>query len=129
MTTADPFTQCQAHHRAALQECYSTRYEPEARPVTPRKRGCAWAAGFVHWYNHAHRHSGIRYVSPAQRHAGEDHVILAARHPPWASTFSVLGARAVASGLLRRVLERLQRRSHFVLRHACHGRELGGKSL
>ena len=27
-----------------------------------------------------HRHSGIRYVSPAQRHAGEDHAILAARH-------------------------------------------------
>src|SRR5207245_161770 len=31
-----------------------------------------WAARFVHWYNHEHRHSGIRYVSPAQRHAGHD---------------------------------------------------------
>jgi len=40
----------------------------------------AWAAQFVRWYNHDHRHSGIRYVSPAQRHAGEDHAILAARH-------------------------------------------------
>lgn len=40
----------------------------------------AWAAGFVKWYNHEHRHSGIRYVSPAQRHAGDDHAILAARH-------------------------------------------------
>lgn len=40
----------------------------------------AWAAHFVHWYNHQHRHSGIRYVSPAQRHAGEDTAILAARH-------------------------------------------------
>ena len=39
-----------------------------------------WAAGFVHWYNFDHRHSGIRYVSPAQRHAGDDHAILAARH-------------------------------------------------
>ena len=36
--------------------------------------------GFVHWYNFDHRHSGIRYVSPAQRHAGDDHEILAARH-------------------------------------------------
>ena len=27
-----------------------------------------------------HRHSGIRYVSPAQRHAGDDQAILAARH-------------------------------------------------
>jgi hypothetical protein len=39
-----------------------------------------WAAGFVHWHNVDHRHSGIRYVSPAQRHAGDDHAILAARH-------------------------------------------------
>ena len=38
------------------------------------------AAGFVHWYNVEHRHSGIRYVSPQQRHAGKDHDILAARH-------------------------------------------------
>ncbi|MDF1481232.1 integrase core domain-containing protein, partial [Extensimonas sp. H3M7-6] len=44
----------------------------------------AWAAGFVHWYNHEHRHSGIRYVSPAQRHAGEDRAILAARHELYA---------------------------------------------
>jgi transposase InsO family protein len=39
-----------------------------------------WAADFVHWYNHEHRHSGIRYVTPAQRHAGEDGPVLAARH-------------------------------------------------
>jgi len=39
-----------------------------------------WAAGFVRWYNFDYRHSGIRYVSPAQRHAGDDHAILAARH-------------------------------------------------
>jgi transposase InsO family protein len=39
-----------------------------------------WAASFVHWYNHEHRHSGLRYVAPAQRHVGDDHAILAARH-------------------------------------------------
>jgi putative transposase len=39
-----------------------------------------WAEDFVRWYNHMHRHSGIRYVSPAQRHAGLDTDILAARH-------------------------------------------------
>ena len=38
-----------------------------------------WAADFVRWYNIEHRHSGIRYVSPAQRHAGQDIEILAAR--------------------------------------------------
>lgn len=39
----------------------------------------AWASAFVHWYNHEHLHSGIRYVTPAQRHAGDDQQILAAR--------------------------------------------------
>jgi transposase InsO family protein len=39
-----------------------------------------WAARFVHWYNHEHRHSGIRYIAPAQRHAGQDGPMLAARH-------------------------------------------------
>lgn len=38
-----------------------------------------WAATFVHWYNHEHLHSGIRYVTPAQRHEGQDVEILAAR--------------------------------------------------
>jgi putative transposase len=39
-----------------------------------------WAMRFVQWYNHEHRHSGIRYVTPAQRHAGQDGRVLAARH-------------------------------------------------
>ncbi len=39
-----------------------------------------WAGRFVHWYNHEHRHNGIRYVTPAQRHAGRDRSVLSARH-------------------------------------------------
>jgi putative transposase len=39
-----------------------------------------WGSDFVHWYNTEHRHSGIRYVTPAQRHTGEDLTILQARH-------------------------------------------------
>lgn len=39
-----------------------------------------WASTFVAWYNHDHRHSAIRFVSPAQRHAGHDREILAHRH-------------------------------------------------
>jgi putative transposase len=39
-----------------------------------------WAARFVQWYNHEHRHSGIRYVTPEQRHAGQDSRLLTARH-------------------------------------------------
>jgi putative transposase len=38
-----------------------------------------WTLAFVRWYNHEHRHSGIRYVTPVERHAGDDRAILAAR--------------------------------------------------
>ena len=39
-----------------------------------------WVDAFVAWYNDQHRHSGIRYVTPAQRHAGDDVRILQKRH-------------------------------------------------
>jgi putative transposase len=39
-----------------------------------------WVHGFVQWYNHEHRHSAIRFVTPMQRHTGEDKAILAKRH-------------------------------------------------
>lgn len=39
-----------------------------------------WVQGFVRWYNHDHRHSGIRFVTPAERHAGNDTEILNRRH-------------------------------------------------
>lgn len=38
-----------------------------------------WAAQFVHWYNHEHLHSGLRFVTPAVRHAGLDAAQLQAR--------------------------------------------------
>ena len=40
-----------------------------------------WVRDFIAWYNHEHRHSRIRFVTPAQRHRGEDHALLAKRHP------------------------------------------------
>jgi transposase InsO family protein len=65
----------------------TAKYRPaKYRPEFPAK-GFAdldvarqWAARFVRWYNHDHRHSGIRYVTPAQRHAGQDRALLATRH-------------------------------------------------
>ena len=60
----------------------TAKYRPEfpAKGFTDLAAARAWAVGFVDWYNVDHRHSGIRYVSPAQRHAGDDRAILAARH-------------------------------------------------
>jgi hypothetical protein len=59
----------------------TAKYRPEfpARGFEDLQDARQWAANFVHWYNHEHRHSGIRYVSPAQRHAGADGDILARR--------------------------------------------------
>lgn len=61
---------------------HTAKYRPEfpAQGFADLVEARRWAAAFVHWYNHEHRHSGIRYVTPAQRHAGEDMSILAARH-------------------------------------------------
>lgn len=60
----------------------TAKYRPEypTSPFASLHEARAWAARFVRWYNHEHRHSGIRYVTPAQRHAGEDRHILARRH-------------------------------------------------
>lgn len=60
----------------------TAKYRPEfpTKGFADLDEARAWAASFVHWYNVDHRHSSIRYVSPAQRHAGDDHDILAARH-------------------------------------------------
>jgi putative transposase len=60
----------------------TAKYQPA---FPPRGFGdlCAarqWASLFVHWYNHEHRHSGNRHVTPAQRHAGHDRALLAERH-------------------------------------------------
>ena len=60
----------------------TAKYRPEfpAKGFASLEEARGWAARFVHWYNCEHRHSGIRYVTPAQRHAGEDRAILDARH-------------------------------------------------
>jgi putative transposase len=39
----------------------------------------AWVAVFEAWYNTAHRHSGIRFVTPEERHSGVDLALLEAR--------------------------------------------------
>ena len=40
----------------------------------------AWVRDFMRWYNNEHRHSRIRFVTPAERHRGLDHQVLARRH-------------------------------------------------
>ena len=35
-----------------------------------------WVGTFVRWYNEEHRHSAIKFITPAQRHAGMDGALL-----------------------------------------------------
>ena len=52
-----------------------------------------WVRRFVSWYNHEHRHSRIKFVTPAQRHRGEDKVILKKRHAVYELAKSEMPAR------------------------------------
>jgi putative transposase len=57
------------------------KYRPEypLDPFVDIAAARAWAMTLVQWYNHEHRHSAIRFVTPAQRHAGLDRAILQRR--------------------------------------------------
>lgn len=76
------------------------------KPFASLDEARAWAAKFVAWYNHAHLHSGIGFVTPADRHARRDTAILLhrqavyerarRRHPErWASATRAWGAPSV----------------------------------
>ena len=47
-----------------------------------------WMSGFVDWYNTAHLHSGIGYVTPQQRHDGTAQTILDARNRTLAAAYA-----------------------------------------
>jgi len=51
----------------------TVKYRPDypRRPFRSQEEACAWVVAFVDWYNHRHRHSAIRFVTPDQRHSGQ----------------------------------------------------------
>ena len=57
------------------------KYRPEypERAFEDIAAARTWVERFVRWYNHEHRHSAIRFVTPDERHSGEDHDILQRR--------------------------------------------------
>jgi putative transposase len=67
-----------AYSEALFRTC---KYRPEYphQGFASLEAAREWTLALVRWYNHEHRHSGIRYVTPAARHAGHDPTILAAR--------------------------------------------------
>jgi transposase InsO family protein len=57
------------------------KYRPDypTKPFVDLVEARRWVDQLVRWYNHEHRHSAIRFVTPAQRHAGLDGPLLAQR--------------------------------------------------
>jgi putative transposase len=49
------------------------------KPFESLEEARQWVMQFVQWYNHSHRHSSLKFVTPAQRHDGCDREILAHR--------------------------------------------------
>lgn len=58
------------------------KYQPDFpnQPFDSLDKARQWVCGFVHWYNEKHRHSALKFVTPAQRHRGEDAILLSDRH-------------------------------------------------
>ena len=50
-----------------------------AKPFESLEAARRWVATFCTWYNHSHRHSGLKFVTPVQRHDGADIAILEQR--------------------------------------------------
>jgi putative transposase len=50
----------------------TVKYRPDypRRPFTSKDEASEWVATFFDWYNHRHRHSGIKFVTPHQHHSG-----------------------------------------------------------
>jgi putative transposase len=51
----------------------TAKYRPDypSRLFASVEEACLWVASFVDWYNHRHRHSVIKFVTPQQRHSGQ----------------------------------------------------------
>ena len=57
------------------------KYRPNypSKPFATIEDARDWTMKFVQWYNHQHKHSALKFVTPAQRHDGRDAAILRQR--------------------------------------------------
>lgn len=64
-----------AYAEALFRTC---KYRPNypSKPFDSIDEARKWTLAFVQWYNHQHKHSGLKFVTPAQRHDGRDAAIL-----------------------------------------------------
>ncbi len=63
-----------SNDNAYLEALFRTlKYRPgfPAEEFETLEQAREWVLQFVTWYNHEHRHSALKYVTPAQRHTGQ----------------------------------------------------------
>jgi transposase InsO family protein len=63
------------------------KYTPAypSKPFDSLEAAREWVHSFVRWYNEGHRHSGIRFITPAERHSGKEREILVNREVIYAA--------------------------------------------
>lgn len=67
-----------AYAEALFRTC---KYRPNypSKPFENLEQARAWTQQFVVWYNEIHRHSGLKFITPAERHNGQAQDILRKR--------------------------------------------------
>lgn len=71
-----------SNDNAYAESLFRTRkYRPNypSKPFGSIDEARKWTLEFVQWYNHQNKHSGLKFVTPAQRHDGRDAAILGHR--------------------------------------------------
>lgn len=63
------------------------KYRPDypCKPFADVAAARAWMYQFVQWYNHTHKHSGLKFVTPAQRHNGQAEQLMKTRREVYAA--------------------------------------------
>jgi len=73
-----------AYAESIFRTCkYRPDYPSKGFAALPAARD--WVLQFAHWYNHEHKHSGLKFVSPMDRHEGRDGDILSQRNVVYAA--------------------------------------------
>jgi transposase InsO family protein len=59
----------------------TVKYHPAfpSKPFEMLQEAREWVLGFQRWYNEQHKHSGLKFLTPAQRHSGADAAIMTGR--------------------------------------------------
>lgn len=73
-----------AYAEAIFKTC---KYRPDfpSKGFSSITQAREWVHNFVIWYNSAHRHSGLKFVSPNERHSGRDQQVMAKRKAVYAN--------------------------------------------